>query len=201
VLASSSPRRSELLAQSGLEFEVDSLPVEEDLNPGVDPLKLARDISSRKALAVAARHAGSLVIAADTFGVLDGKFLGKPQTAQQARDMLGKLSARKHTVISGFTILDTATGKAVSRAVKTEVFFKKLSTDEIEDYVGTGEPLDKAGAYAIQGLGKKLVRRIKGDYYNVIGLPLQALKEELKKFGVSLPAVPQSGFAVDSPAR
>jgi septum formation protein len=121
--------------------------------------------------------------------VLDSRLLGKPRDEDEARGMLGRMSGRCHRVFTGFTILDTETGKSISKAVETKVYFKKLDGEEIEAYVKTGEPLDKAGAYAIQGLGALLVEKIEGDYYNVIGLPLASLARELKRFGVNLLSV------------
>jgi septum formation protein len=188
VLASSSPRRRELLEKTGLKFIVDAAEINEDHVRRMKPAELAKIISLEKAKAVAARHPGSIIIAADTFGMLDGRLLGKPRDGEEARDMLKRMSGRRHRVITGFTILDTATGKTVSKAVETSVYFRELGKEEIAAYVGTGEPLDKAGAYAIQGLGAQLVEKIEGDYYNVIGLPLRALARELNKFGVSLPS-------------
>ena len=134
------------------------------------------------------RHADSIIIAADTIGVLEGRILGKPLDAPHACKMLAELSGRCHSVITGFTVIDSATDKAVSRSVETKVHFRKLSRAEISRYVKTGEPLDKAGAYAIQGLGSLLVERIEGDYNNVIGLPICALAIVLKGFGITLPA-------------
>jgi len=188
VLASSSPRRRELLEKTGLKFIADAAEIFEDHGRRMRPAELAKIISLEKAKAVAARHPGSIIIAADTFGMLDGRLLGKPRDQEEARDMLKRMSGRRHRVITGFTILDTATGKTVSKAVETRVYFRELGKEEIAAYAGTGEPLDKAGAYAIQGLGAQLVERIEGDYYNVIGLPLSALAGELNKFGVNLPS-------------
>ena len=187
VLASSSPRRRELLDKTGLKFMVDAAEINEDHGRRMKPAELAKTISLEKAKAVAARHPCSIIIAADTFGVLDGRLLGKPRDADEARDILGMLSGKCHTVVTGFTILDTETGKAVSKAVETKVYFRKLDSEEIKAYVRTGEPLDKAGAYAIQGMGALLVEKIEGDYYNVIGLPLSSLARELKRFGINLP--------------
>lgn len=187
VLASSSPRRKELLEHIGLKFTVYPVEVEEKLAPARDPLRLARSISLKKALAAGKKHPGALVIAADTFGMIDGKFLGKPSDRVHAVAMLEELSGKCHRVITGFTLIDTVTGKTISRAVQTLVYFRRLSKAGINAYVDTGEPMDKAGAYAIQGLGALLVERIEGDYYNVIGLPLSALAVELRKFGVKLP--------------
>ena len=188
VLASASPRRKELLKNLGLTFTVDRAEATEILNIGLKPAELAKSISLRKAQAAASRHADSIIIAADTFGVLDGVILGKPVDAHHASKMLAELSGRCHSVITGFTVIDSTTGRIVSRSVETRVYFRKLSRSEIGRYVKSGEPLDKAGAYAIQGLGALLVERIEGDYYNVIGLPLCALAEVLKRFGITLPA-------------
>ena len=187
VLASASPRRRELLENIGLKFSVDPAEIAEIRTAGMKPMELAKAHSLHKARVAASRHADSIIIAADTFGVLDGVILGKPLDAGHARKMLAGLSGRCHSVITGFTVLDSATGRAVSRAVETRVYFRKLGRSEIVRYVKTGEPLDKAGAYAIQGLGALLVERIEGDYYNVIGLPLCALAKALKRFGISLP--------------
>jgi septum formation protein len=187
VLASSSPRRKELLEKIGLKFTVDPVEVDEERVLGHDPLRLAKSISLKKALAASKRHPDALIIAADTFGVIDGKMLGKPAGAEQAASMLAGMSGNCHRVITGFTLIDGVTGRTVSRAVQTMVYFRKLTETEIAEYVNTGEPLDKAGAYAIQGLGALLVDRIDGDYYNVIGLPLATLAVELRKLGVKLP--------------
>ena len=187
VLASSSPRRKELLEKTGLKFIIDAAEINEDHGRKMKPAELAKIISLEKAKAVADRHPRSIIMAADTFGVLDGGLLGKPRDEDEARDMLGRMSGRCHRVFTGFTILDTETGKAVSKTVETKVYFRKLHGEEIEAYVRTGEPLDKAGAYAIQGLGALLVEKIEGDYCNVIGLPLTSLARELKRFGVKLP--------------
>ena len=124
---------------------------------------------------------------ADTFGVLDGRLLGKPRDAADARRMLAEMNGREHRVITGFTILDPQSGRELSQAVETAVRFRQLREDEIAAYVATGEPLGKAGAYAIQGLGALLVEGIEGDFYNVIGLPLCALAQGLGEFGISLP--------------
>jgi len=184
VLASSSPRRRGLLGLTGLPFTVESSDYEEILNSGIRPRLLARRLSLAKAKAVSRKYRNAIIIAADTFIVFGESILGKPRSKAEARRMLGLLSGKAHSVITGFTIMDTASGKILSRSVETKVWFKKLSPREIVSYVGTGEPLDKAGAYAIQGLGSLIVERIEGDYFNVIGLPLSSLVEALKKFGV-----------------
>ena len=135
---------------------------------------------------MASGYPDAIIIAADTFGVIDGRIIGKPHSESEARAMLAALSDKSHTVITGFTVLDTLTCKAVSRSVETTVHMKRITKSEIEAYVKTGEPMDKAGAYAIQGLGALFVEKIEGDYFNVIGLPLYALAEVLKEFGVKV---------------
>ena len=201
ILASSSPRRRELLEKAGLKFTVDSSETDEKLIYTADPAELARQISLMKASSAVPRHPGSIIIAADTFGVLDGSLLGKPGDAAHAREMLALMSGKCHEVVTGFTIIDADSRKTVSHVVKTRVHFKALSKAQIEKYVGTGEPLGKAGAYAIQGKGADLVEKIEGDYYNVIGLPVRALANELIKFGIDLPNASYFDCAADSPAR
>jgi len=186
VLASASPRRKELLGKIGLKFEVESSDYAEDMRSGLSSDELARAISLEKARAVAMRHKNAIVIAADTFIVFRGKIMGKPGTEAEARKMLVRLRGKPHSVITGFTILDTARNKVLTKSVETVVHIKNLTAEEIESYVKSGEPLDKAGAYAIQGLGSVIVERIEGDYFNVIGLPLSALAEGLKEFGIHI---------------
>lgn len=186
VLASASPRRKALLKQIGLKFKVDIGVQEDVLTAGTEPHQLARHISLRKALSVAGNYQDAIIIAADTFGIIDGQILGKPHSENEARAMLQTISGRCHAVITGFTIMDTDTTKTLSSSVETMVFIKHLTQIEIETYVKSGEPLDKAGAYAIQGLGAVIVERIEGDYSNVMGLPLCALTTALKEFGINV---------------
>ena len=184
VLASASPRRKEILEKTGLSFRVDVGDYKEVVLGGLSPHILARRLSRRKAEAIAARYRDALIIAADTIVVFGEKIFGKPFSASEAKRMLGMLSGKRHTVITGFTIFDTKTGKRMTRSVETRVYFRKMDRREIEGYVRSGEPLDKAGGYAIQGLGGVFIRRIEGDYYNVVGLPLSEVMAGLKKFGV-----------------
>ena len=184
VLASGSPRRKALLEQICLEFTIDTCVREETGFTGWEPHRLALEISLKKAQSVVGRYPDAVIIAADTFGVIEGRIIGKPHSESDARAMLASLSGKTHTVITGFTVLDTLTRKTVSQSVETAVHMKRITGEEIEAYVKTGEPLDKAGAYAIQGLGAVLVDKIEGDYFNVMGLPLCALAEVLKGFGV-----------------
>lgn len=186
ILASASPRRSEILGLTGLKFSVDVSEYEEDMELGLKPHQLARFLSSEKAKTIAAKYPDALVIAADTFIVFRGNLLGKPHTEEEARRMLILLNGRSHSVITGFTIIDTKTKKKLSRSVETKVYFRKMTEQEIESYVRTGEPLDKAGSYAIQGIGAVIVKKIEGDYLNVVGLPLNSLTDALRKFGVSV---------------
>jgi septum formation protein len=184
ILASASPRRKELLEKINLKFEVDASDCEENIDPGLEPREIVRQLSIQKAKTVEARHKNSIIIAADTVGVMGDRILGKPHTKDEARKMLHEISGKSHLVITGFSIIDTTTDKIVTRTVDTRVYIKKLTREEIDAYVKTGEPLDKAGAYAIQGMGAVMVEKIEGDYYNVMGLPLNALTEALKKFGI-----------------
>ena len=183
ILASQSPRRRELLGQVGLTFEIVSPEVDEAQYGGLPPRELVQTLSRAKALDAARRvPAGSLVLGADTVVVLDGQALGKPDGPGGARAMLTALSGRTHEVWTGFTLCRD--GEVHTEAVATEVTFRALAPEEIDRYVATGEPLDKAGAYGIQGRGALLVAQIRGDYSNVVGLPLCAVGQALRCFGV-----------------
>jgi septum formation protein len=186
VLASASPRRKELLEKIGLRFEVEPTDYDEETTSASEPHEMAKELSLGKARVAARKHRSALIIAADTFVVFGDRILGKPHTNAEAREMLRALNGRMHSVITGFTILDAESGKVLSRSVETKVHMKKVTLKEIDSYVRTKEPLDKAGGYAIQGRGAVLVERIEGDYSNVVGLPLSALAESLKEFGVNV---------------
>lgn len=182
ILASGSPRRRALLQQIQLPFTVITPDVDESAGP-MPPDALVHLLSRRKAEAVATGHPDRIVIAADTVVALDGLILGKPLDAGDARRMLALLSGRTHAVYTGFTVRQG--NRVQTRVVRTLVTFRPLSEREIDCYVATGEPLDKAGAYGIQGLGGLLIDRLEGDYYNVIGLPLCPLGQVLTEFGIS----------------
>ena len=184
ILASASPRRKEILEKTGLKFKVDASDYEEEINYSLRPHELARFLSREKAKAIVNKYTNALIIAADTFIVFKDKILGKPHTEEEAKRMLNMLNNNTHSVITGFTIIDTNDNKKLSGSVETKVCFKKLTMKEIESYIKSKEPLDKAGAYAIQGLGAVIVKKIEGDYFNVMGLPLSTLMESLKKFGI-----------------
>jgi septum formation protein len=184
ILASASPRRKELLSLIGLKFKVDAGSYEEDLSLRLRPHELAKHLALEKAGTVCHKYNDALVIAADTFIVFRNKLLGKPHTDEEALRMLALLNGKAHAVITGYAVIDTATGKSLCRSVRTKVWFRKMSGEELQAYVRTGEPLDKAGAYAIQGMGSLIVKKIDGDYFNVIGLPLSSLAATLKRFGI-----------------
>ena len=180
VLASASPRRSELMSLAGIPFSVVAADICEDVLPGEAPADHVIRLSKEKANAVAIRNEGRFFIGADTVVVLDGAILGKPVDEADATRMLKLLSGRNHEVITGFTVFDKVTSIHVSRSVSTEVTFKLLQEYEIMTYVSTGCPMDKAGAYAIQGGAVHFVRSINGSYTNVIGLPMTELYEVLQ---------------------
>ena len=183
ILASQSPRRRELLARMGLDFTVISPRIDEDAFTDPDPAALVRTLSREKALAVARdQDPETLVIAADTVVVLDGQALGKPGDEADAIAMLSGLSGRSHEVYTGVTVCQG--DRTVSEAECTQVTFRALTQEEIRHYVATGEPMDKAGAYGIQGFGSLLVEGIRGDYFNVVGLPVCRLGRMLAAFGV-----------------
>jgi septum formation protein len=186
ILASASPRRKELLEKIGLRFEVEPSNYEEYIYSGLEPHELAQKISLGKAGVIASKYKNAIVIAADTFMVFGSQILGKPHTENEARKMLEAVNGKPHSVITGFSIIDSGIDKTLSRSVETKVYIKKLTLAEISAYVKSKEPLDKAGAYAIQGLGAVIVEKIEGDYFNVIGLPLSALTVALKEFGINI---------------
>ena len=182
ILASSSPRRKALLEQIGLEFTVEPSRYEEDMTITAEPKTLARILARGKAFDVAQRHDSGLVIGADTFLSYENKVIGKPKDPAEAVSMLEHLAGRTHSVITGVAVIDAATEQEELRAVETLVTFRDLSQEEIVDYVATGEPLDKAGAYGAQGRGALIIEKIEGDYFNVVGLPVATLAEMLKLF-------------------
>ena len=184
VLASQSPRRRELLGQMGFtDFVIRPAMGEEVADPNLLPDKLVEELSRQKCAEVAANAApDDLVIAADTVVAIDGTVLGKPRSEQEAYAMLSRLSGRHHTVYTGVTI--SRGGESVTAHEATRVHFRPLTPAEIEAYVSTGEPMDKAGSYGIQGYGAMLVEGISGDYFNVVGLPVCLLGRMLSRFGV-----------------
>ncbi len=185
ILASASPRREQLLRQAGCEFQVWPSRAEEDNAAALPPDDLVRLHARLKAQAVATEvQPGDIVIGADTIVVLAGKVYGKPEKAAAAEAMLAELSGRTHSVWSGVAVVSQ--GQCLVDAVETRVTLAKLTAEQIRRYVATGEPLDKAGAYAVQGRGALFVERLEGCYFNVVGLPLRALSRLLSQAGVEL---------------
>ena len=176
ILASGSPRRKEILDTMGLEFSVDISDADESF--AGTPEEMVLELSRRKAQAVASRHSGAIILAADTL-VYGDEVLGKPHSAEEAKRMLAGLSGRWHSVYTGVTMIDTRSGKTLSRADVTRVHFVALTAQDIDAYVATGEPLDKAGAYGIQGRGGMFIDRIEGSYSNVVGLPMALVRSML----------------------
>ena len=188
VLASASPRRRELLQQIGLEFQVIPSLAEEHVLAGETPEEHVVRLSLDKATEVANRDnvSGRWFIGSDTIVLCDNQILGKPRDEVHAATMLKQLSGREHQVLSGYAVIDRQTGEQRTEAVSTRVWFRQLTVAEITGYIATGEPADKAGAYAIQGLGICFVARIEGSYTNVVGLPLCKLTLAMKELGVPL---------------
>lgn len=186
ILASNSPRRRELLGQIGIKnFKMISPDVDESVEPGLSPAQIVERLSRRKAAAAAGKAGPDcLIIAADTVVALDGAVLGKPRNKEGAFAMLAALSGREHHVYTGVTVLQGE--RTVTEHEETAVTFRALEEEEIWGYIATGEPMDKAGAYGIQGLGALLVSGIRGDYCNVVGLPVFRLGRMLGRFGIHL---------------
>ncbi len=187
ILASASPRRRTLLQELGLEFEVIEAGVKEQPLAGESPEDFVLRASCDKARAVALRNSASWVLGADTVVVHKGRILGKPGDAGEALAVLQGLAGRKHLVHTGFCLENRREGVSVSRVVTTEVHFFAFSKEIAAAYTATGEPLDKAGAYGIQGCGGFLVERINGSYSNVVGLPLMEVIQELLRYRVVAP--------------
>ena len=186
ILASQSPRRKELLQQMGLKgFKIDAPDVDETVEGNLPPAMIVEELSLRKALAVAEdADEDDLIIAADTVVALDGAVLGKPEDEGSAFSMLSALSGNRHYVYTGVTVIQGE--KRVTQHEMTTVTFRELEPEEIANYIATGEPMDKAGSYGIQGLGALLVSGIDGDYFNVMGLPVYRLGRILANFGMDL---------------
>lgn len=183
VLASASPRRKELLLTMGVEVEVLPSSVEEDLVPGETPAQHVARLSRAKALEVGARNAGRWILGADTVVVVDGEVLGKPRSYGEAFSMLRKLSGREHFVLTGFFIYHSTGRQSRQGVVQSSVAVKALKDKEIAGYIQTGEPFDKAGAYAVQGIGMFMIKGVKGSYANVVGLPVCEVVEHLRELG------------------
>ncbi|MGO8991562.1 MAG: Maf family protein [bacterium] len=183
ILASKSPRRYELLKQVGLDFEVVPSRVIEDFLRTESPQDHVIRLAEAKAMQVATNYPSRWVIAADTVVYIDGSILGKPKSQEEATGMLRRLSGREHWVLTGFSVCHSVKKKSDQGAVRTAVKVKSLTPEEIEWYVQTGEPFDKAGGYGIQGIGSFMIESIHGSYTNVVGLPLCELIQMLLRLG------------------
>ena len=186
ILASGSPQRKKLLETIGLDFEIEKSNYKEDISEKIPAYKLAQKLALGKVQDVAQKHKNAIIIGADSFVVLGKEFLDKPRTPQKAKEMLKKISGKKHQLITGIAIIDTKRNKIFTDYEITGVWLKKLNAKEINSYVKTKEPLDKAGGYAIQGIGSILIEKINGNYTNVVGLPINKVYKYLLKLGVNI---------------
>ncbi|HLC91603.1 MAG TPA: nucleoside triphosphate pyrophosphatase [Candidatus Saccharimonadales bacterium] len=186
VLASVSPSRKQILETLGVDFEICPSSYEEDMSLPLKPQELAIHLSQGKAREVANKYKNAVIVAADSFAVYQNKLLGKPHTARKAREMLMMLSGQVHSFITGFTIIDTESKQEISEAIESKVYFRKLTKEEIDNYIAKENVLEKAGAYSIQGLGMLLIDKVDGDYSNIRGLPVVVIAHHLKKFGIQL---------------
>ena len=182
ILASGSPRRRELLARMGYTFEICTPDVDEHV--AGHARDIVHTLAGRKASAAAAHYEDGVIIASDTLVSLDGVPLGKPADEREAHEMLAALSGREHEVFTGVCVLDAKTGQSETRTVRTGVTFRDITPEEIDAYIATGEPMDKAGAYAIQGGAVPFVSALDGEYENVVGFPVAEVREMLSGFGM-----------------
>jgi septum formation protein len=180
ILASNSPRRKEILTTAGIPFMVEPANIEETIDEHIRPMNVPVSLAAQKARYIYEKHPDCLVIGADTIVLSEGRILGKPVDHQDAKRMLDMLNGKKHQVITGIYMISKEKAKELS--VVTEVEFAHMTDDEIEEYINTGDVYDKAGAYGIQGFASRYIKGIRGDYFNVVGLPINALYEALKDF-------------------
>ena len=184
VLASKSPRRKELLGLLDLDFEIITADIDETMDPALSVNEEVARLSYEKASAIKAKVSpDTVIISADTVVELNGRVMGKPKNEQDAFDMLKNLSGNNHNVLTGVTVIQG--DKHITKVVTTKVYFRNITDDEILSYIETLEPMDKAGAYGIQGRASKFVQKIDGDYFNVVGLPVCELSLILKEFGIN----------------
>ncbi len=180
ILASKSPRRKEIFSMLNIPFEVIVSDCNEEFDLSLSIEENIKNVAYQKALSVFNNHNDSIIIGADTVVCVDNEILLKPKDKDDVRGMLNKLSGKSHYVISGLCVMDK--NKTVKTYTKTSVTFKKMTSEEIEEYINTSEPYDKAGGYAIQGLASKFIEGINGDYFNVVGLSISTLYDILKEF-------------------
>lgn len=188
ILASTSPRRKQLMELLNIDFQIEPSDYEEDMTLDMPPEELVQFLALEKARAVAQKHQGekALVIGSDTIVLFGGQVLGKPRDKAQAGEMLGSLSSNECVVVTGLAVIDTAGGKEIQEAHNTTVGFRKMTKEEISGYVETGEPMDKAGAFAIQELGGIFIDKVEGNYFSAIGLPLSRVVKILEEFGIGI---------------
>jgi septum formation protein len=184
ILASKSPRRKKILEQVGLNFEVAASDFDESQIEFETPQEMVEKLSFEKAKVIAQRNPGAIIIGADTVVIFRKEIIGKPKSKADAVRILKLLSGNTHEIITGFTVIEDK--KSITKHITSKIKFKKLNEDEIKAYVATGEPMDKAGGYGIQERGGLFMENITGDYFNVVGLPISALAEVLKEFGVDI---------------
>ncbi len=186
VLASKSPRRKELLELLGISFFVHPSNAEEKYNKGALPYEIVEQLALAKAKDVSSNYDDAIIIGTDTIVVYEGSILGKPKNKIEAFDMLKQLQGHTHQVFSGLALIDSATGKSIVSHRVTKVHMYPLTDSQINFYINTEEPLDKAGSYGIQGIGSLFIEKIEGDYFNVVGLPLSLLRELLMSIDVDI---------------
>lgn len=184
ILASKSPRRKFLLEQIGLKFDICESNYEEDMDAMDDPHALVKFLALNKAQDVARHYEDAIIIGADTFVIFNDKFIGKPKDEQDAKKMLQGFSGKKHEVVTGFAIIDTKNNVTINDVGSATVRFKKLCEEEIDSYIATGEPMTRAGAYGLMERAAVLIESVEGDFYSVIGLPLNKIYTNLLKLGV-----------------
>ncbi len=182
ILASTSPRRKILLEKTGLEFEICPSNYEEDMTLPMPPAELVKFLSKGKAESLVSAYPDALIIGSDVFISYKDKVLGKPHTVEKAKEMLQMLRGVQHSVFTGFAVIDTKNNKVIDGAVETKVYFKNYSDEVIDDYIKNGDILEKAGAYAIQNAGEKILERFEGNYDDILGLPVKEVLDALKEF-------------------
>ncbi|MCQ9625475.1 septum formation protein Maf [Cetobacterium somerae] len=185
ILASKSPRRKEILAQLGFQLQIKSKDIEE-ISDKVEIVEQIKDISLKKVMAVAVENPKEFVVGADTVVVIDGKILGKPKSEMDAEKMLKSLSGKSHEVITAYTLINLEKNIKITNSVESTVYFKQISDEEIEWYIKSGEPMDKAGAYGIQGLGSIFVDKIDGDFFAIMGFPINHFIKTLNNLKIPI---------------
>lgn len=186
ILASGSEARKRLLEKIKLDFEIQPSDYEEIMTPDTPPEELAVELALGKARDVASKNTNAIIIAADSFVILDGEYLGKPHCVEEARAMLRKISGKKQSFVTGMAIIDTDSDKTFTDFEISEIWVKEISNEEIEDYIKTEEPFSKAGGYAIQEIGSIFIEKVQGSYTSIVGLPIDKVYKILKELGVKV---------------